>query len=163
MFLWAASFFPRDQLIALLETIMGSFSIHFDLETYKNPHRFYVAFLAKKKALFLYESFISYFYVRWITKRNVILYLPRTQRFEKHVDVHLSFCDIFLMDKNRTNFLYHRITLYSTHLSSWLNNKMKNHTKFATSNAMDFSDIFAINGEITIAWKTYFTFPPVGK
>lgn len=32
---------------------MGSFSTHFDLETYKNPRRFYVAFLAKKKALFL--------------------------------------------------------------------------------------------------------------
>lgn len=81
----------------------------------------------------------------------MILYLSRTQRFEKHVDVDLSFCDIFLMDKNRTNFLYHRITLYSTHLSRLLNNKMKYHTKFAASNAMDFSDIFAINGERTIA------------
>lgn len=62
MFLWAAGFFPRDQLIALLETIMGSFSIHFDLEKYKNPRRFYVAFLEEEKGLpFLYESFISTF------------------------------------------------------------------------------------------------------
>ena len=152
----SCQFFPRDQIIALLETIMGSFSIHFDLETYKNPGK-------ERSTSFLYESFISYFYVRWITKRNVILYLPRARSFEKHVDVGLSFCDIFLVDENRTNFLYHRITLYSTHSSPSLNNKMKNHTKFATSNAMSFSDIFAINGERTIAWKTYFTFPPVGK
>lgn len=81
----------------------------------------------------------------------MILYLPRTRRFEKHVDVDLSFCDIFLVDKNRTNFLYQRVTLYSTHSSPLLNNKMKYHIKFATSNAMDFSDMFAINGGGTVA------------